>query len=55
MRTSSLLVPSVNDCFSTFGLRSPKSLRKVFVIGLNKTDTTSLGDALHTLGYRRSS
>ena len=26
---------------------------KVFVIGLNKTGTTSLGDALHILGYRR--
>ncbi|OZJ05641.1 hypothetical protein BZG36_01499 [Bifiguratus adelaidae] len=28
--------------------------RKVFCIGLNKTGTTSLGDALASLGYRRS-
>jgi hypothetical protein len=30
-----------------------KSKPKVFVIGLNKTGTTSVGDALHQLGYRR--
>ena len=30
-----------------------RSKPKVFVIGLNKTGTTSLGDALSTLGYAR--
>ena len=31
----------------------PRHRPKVFVIGLNKTGTTSLGDALSTLGYKR--
>lgn len=32
----------------------PHSLRpKIFVLGLSKTGTTSIGDALETLGYRR--
>ncbi|KAF2103456.1 hypothetical protein NA57DRAFT_31946 [Rhizodiscina lignyota] len=31
----------------------PRFKPKVFVVGLNKTGTTSLGDALATLGYKR--
>lgn len=31
----------------------PRYKPKVFVVGLNKTGTTSLGDALWTLGYKR--
>jgi hypothetical protein len=39
---------------SLSGSQSPSVGPKVFVIGLSKTGTTSIGDALAQLGYRRS-
>jgi hypothetical protein len=37
----------------SFPLPSPLLRPKIFVIGLSKTGTTSIGDALEKLGYRR--
>ncbi|KAK3079928.1 hypothetical protein LTS18_003570 [Coniosporium uncinatum] len=40
--------------FAYQAVQPPTNLRpKVFVIGLSKTGTTSIGDALALLGYRR--
>jgi hypothetical protein len=44
--------PSQSD-LSLTGLLYPRTRPKIFVIGLNKTGTTSLGDALSYLGFLR--
>lgn len=50
----SLLAIAVIALLAPRLLQPPNSLRpKIFVIGLSKTGTTSIGDALSYLGYRR--